>query len=84
MRVPEGLERLLSDPMVCSSVYQKHAKQHDMSSDAASLGIVDFKRNFRTYLHALNIEEAEIVSDEWLAESVYLLDIMRGCVHNRE
>jgi hypothetical protein len=59
--VPKGLERLLSDPVVRSGVDQEHAEQHDVSSDTTSFGVVDLKRNLRTDLHALNVEEATVV-----------------------
>jgi hypothetical protein len=60
--VPEGLERLLSNPVMRSGVNQKHAEQHDVSSNATSFCVVNLKRNLRTDLDALNVEEAAIVS----------------------
>lgn len=60
--VPESLERLLPDPVVCCGVHEQHAEQHDMASDATSLGVVDLKSNLRSNLTLLYIEEAERVS----------------------
>jgi hypothetical protein len=60
--VPESLKRLLSDPVVGSGVYQQHAEQHDVSSNATSLGVMDLQRNLRTHLSPLYVEEASIVS----------------------
>lgn len=40
-------------------VDQKHTKQHDMSSDSASFGVVNLQSQLRPNLNALNIEEAD-------------------------
>jgi hypothetical protein len=58
--VPESLKRLLSDPVVGGGVDQEHAKQHDVAGDTTSLGVMDFESNLRSYLNALNVEEATV------------------------
>jgi hypothetical protein len=58
--VPESLKRLLSDPMVGGGVDQEHAKQHDVAGDTTSLGVMDLESNLRSYLNALNVEEATV------------------------
>ena len=48
MRVPERLERLLSDLGVRRGVHQQHAQQHDMTGDAPNLRIVNLHRADRS------------------------------------
>ena len=62
VRIPEGLERLLSDPVVGGRVDQQHAKQHDVSGDATSLGVMNLQGNLRPHLSPLYVEEARTVS----------------------
>lgn len=64
MGVPESLERLLSDPVVGSSIDQEHAQQHDVSRDSACFSVVNLKRDLRSHLNSLNVEEAANVSLE--------------------
>lgn len=47
--------------MVSGGVHQQHAEQHDVSSDATSLGVVYLYRGFRPNLALLNIEEVDIM-----------------------
>jgi hypothetical protein len=61
MGVPEGLEGLLSDPGMCRGVNQEHAEQHDVTSNATSLGVVDFEGDLGTDLGLLDVVEAEVV-----------------------
>jgi signal transduction histidine kinase len=60
--VPESLERLLSNSVMGRGVDEQHAKQHDMSSDATSFGVVNLQSNLGAHLGSLNIEEARNVS----------------------
>jgi hypothetical protein len=62
MGVPEGLKRLLSNPVVGSRVNQQHAEQHDVSSDTTSFGVMNLEGNLWADLNTLNVEEAAIVS----------------------
>lgn len=48
--------------MVSCGVHQKHAEQHDVSSDATSLGVVDLKGDLWPNLDTLYIVEAIAVS----------------------
>ena len=41
--------------------HEQHAQQHDMSSNAASLGVVYLHRRLLAHLRALHIEEVDIV-----------------------
>lgn len=71
--------------MVGGGVDQKHAEKHDVSSDSTCLGVVDLKRDLRSYLYSFHIEEAMHSSD--LDERnllVNLLDVMRCCVKDGE
>ena len=52
--------------MMCSGVHQKHAKEHDVASDAAGLRVMDLYCCFRSQLVLLNIEETAQVSFERL------------------
>lgn len=56
--VPEGLERLLADSVVCSRVHQKHAEKHDMAGDTARLSVMDLQGENRSDLCYLDVEEA--------------------------
>jgi hypothetical protein len=56
--VPERLERLLPDTVMCRAVHQQHAEQHDMPCDATRLGVVDLDGRDRADLCLFNIEEA--------------------------
>lgn len=79
MRVPESLERLLSDSVVGRGVDEKHAEQHDVSSDTAGFCVVDLKSNLRSDLALLDVVEATTVSiDSNRIRRCGLLDIM-GC-----
>lgn len=67
--VPEGLKGLLSNPVVGRGIDQQHAKQHDVSSDAASFCVVDLESDLRSDLALLDVEE---------------VDIMASCMNNSE
>ena len=62
VRIPEGLERLLPDPMVGRCVHEQHAQQHDVARDSSSLCIVDLNRGLRSNLVLLDIKEVDVVS----------------------
>ena len=56
--VPEGFVRLLSDLGVGGGVHQEHAKEHDVTCDAAGLRVVDLDCGQGSYLGPLNVEKA--------------------------
>lgn len=68
MCIPECLKALLADLRMRRGIYHQHAKQHDMSSDAASLVIVDLNGGLFSHLTSLHVEK---------------VDIMGSSVHNR-
>ena len=50
MRVPKGLEALCADFVVGRGIHQHHDEQHEMTSDTASLGVVNIKSPLGTNL----------------------------------
>lgn len=84
--VPEGLERLLSDPVMRCGIHEQHAKQHNMSGNATSLGVVNLEGNLGTNLGHLNVEETTHVSLAFAVgrEVKHILDVMGRNVQNRE
>src|SRR4051812_4551249 len=60
--VPESLERLLSDLVVCGCVHEQHAEQHDMTSYASWLGVMDLNCCDGSNLCFLDVEEVDIMS----------------------
>lgn len=66
--IPECLETLLADLMVCSSIHEQHTQKHDVPGDASWLGVVDFNSRHLPNLTPLHIEK---------------VDIMRTRMHNR-
>lgn len=78
VRVPESLERLLSNPVMSGGVDQKHAKKHDMSSYSTCLGVVDLKSDLWSHLYSFNVKETRsvLVSEEGIL-LMDLLDVMR-------
>jgi hypothetical protein len=62
--IPECLEGLLSDAEMSSRVYQEHAEEHDMASDAARFGVMDLDGRDWSDLRFLNIKEAFLVSPQ--------------------
>ena len=56
--VPEGLEGLLSDFGVGGGIHEKHAEEHDVSSDSTGLGVVDLDSSDWSNLVLLDVEEA--------------------------
>ena len=58
VRVPEGLEGLCSNPVVCRGIHQEHAQKHNVASDPASLSVVNLHCRHGTKLVSFDIEEA--------------------------
>jgi len=58
VRVPEGLEGLLSDFGMRGGVHHKHTEEHDVPCDATSLSVVDPDGSVRSDLSPFDIEEA--------------------------
>ena len=56
--VPKGLEGLLSDLRVRCCVHEQHAEQHDVTSDATGLRVMDLQGKLRTNLADFDVEEA--------------------------
>ena len=48
--VPESFEALVTNLLMSCRVHQDHDEEHEVSGDAASLGVMDVKRGFRTDL----------------------------------
>lgn len=59
--IPEGFVGLLADLVVGGGVHEEHAEEHDMTSDATSLGVVDLDGGLRTELSLFDVEEVDIV-----------------------
>ena len=49
VRVPERLERLLSDAVVRGRVHEHHAQEHHMSRNAAGFRVVDLQGSYLFY-----------------------------------
>jgi hypothetical protein len=58
VRVPECLERLLPDTMVCRRVHDEHTEQHHMACDSTGLKVVNLKSGDGTNLRLLNVVKA--------------------------
>lgn len=58
VRIPEGLERLLSDAPVRGGVHQHHTEKHDMTGDSTRLGEVDLNGRHRAELIFFDVEKA--------------------------
>lgn len=57
VRVPERLETLLSDLLVCRRVHEHHTQQHHMACYASGLPVVYLDRCFGAGLVAFHVEE---------------------------
>jgi len=44
--IPEGLETLIADFMMGGSVHEEHDKEHEMTSDTASLSVMNVESPF--------------------------------------
>lgn len=62
VRIPESLVGLSPYTMMGGGVHQKHAQKHNVSSDAAGLGIMYLYRSLWSNLALLNVEEIDVVS----------------------
>jgi len=58
VRIPESLERLLSDFVVSRRVHEQHAEQHNVARHTAGLLVVDVKSIARSKLSPLDVVEA--------------------------
>lgn len=58
VRVPEGLEGLLPDPVVRRRVHQQHAEEHDVTRDTTRLRVVNLEGRDGANLRLLDVEEA--------------------------
>ena len=61
MRVPESLVALLSDLRVRGGEHEQHAQEHDMSSNATSLHVVDLHGGFGSHERAFHVVKVDIV-----------------------
>lgn len=66
--IPERLEGLLPNLVMCSRIHQKHAEKHHMAGDATRLLVVDLNSRFPTDLRPLDVEEAATISVELQVE----------------
>jgi hypothetical protein len=57
MRVPESLERLLSDAMVGSGIHKHHAQKHDMAGDSTCFSIMHLDSLYGADLVLLDVVE---------------------------
>ena len=76
MSVPKGFEGLLANLVVCCGVHEKHAKKHDVTSDATSLSVMNLYSSLGSNLRALNVEKAGKSVYIRLSDRRVLLDIM--------
>lgn len=77
--VPECLEGLLSNASVGSGVHEKHAQEHDVTSNASSFSVVDLQCRHGSNLRLLDVVEA-MVGQLWLevraTKRCHSLDVM--------
>lgn len=59
--VPEGFEGLLADTVVSCCVHEEHTQEHDVTCDAAGLGVVNFESRLGPDLVLFDIEKVDIV-----------------------
>lgn len=59
MPIPEGFICLLADTMVCGSIHEHHAQEHDMASDTTCASKMDRYCKFWTDLVFFDIVETE-------------------------
>ena len=45
--IPEGLEALVADLVVCRGIHEDHDEKHEMTSDTARLVVMDLQGDFR-------------------------------------
>ena len=50
VRVPEGLEALVTDLVVRGGVHEDHDEKHEVAADATRLGVVNVESDLRTNL----------------------------------
>lgn len=60
--VPKRLETLVADLVVRGGVHQHHDQEHEMTSDAPGLRVVDLQSNLLSDLSAFDVEKVDIVS----------------------
>lgn len=61
MCIPKCFVALLPYLRVRCGEHEQHAKQHDMSCDAAGLHVMDLYRGFSTHKRAFHVEEVDIM-----------------------
>lgn len=64
VRIPKGLKGLLANLCMCSCVHENHAKEHDMSCYATSLGVMDLECGFRANLCLFDVEEIHVMGGD--------------------
>jgi hypothetical protein len=62
VRVPESLERLLSNAVVSGCVHQQHAEKHNVTSHTTSLSVVDLYGSVGSNLRLLDVEKTGEIS----------------------
>ena len=73
MSVPEGFVGLLTYANMSSCKHHEHAKEHNVTSDAASLRVVYLDSRLWTDLVALDVEKAVMVSGNSYSDGFALL-----------
>ena len=69
VRVPEGLEALVTDLVVCRGIHEDHDEEHEVTGDASCLLVVNVQREARTDLCGGGIR------------SVAHSGLLRGCTY---
>lgn len=59
--VPEGFKALGANFLVGSAVHDDHDEEHDMTSEATGLGVVDLKRELLADLSAFDVNEVDVM-----------------------
>lgn len=61
MCVPEGLETLVANLVMCGGVHQQQAEKHEVAGDTTGLSVVDIEGGDFPELQTLNVDEVDIV-----------------------
>ena len=67
MGVPESLEALIANLPMRGSVHQEHDQEHEVTSDASSLCVVDVQRGLLSYLCNQDIIEISYTGGKYVA-----------------
>lgn len=62
MSIPESLEGLLANLLMCCCIHQKHTQQHNVTGNTTSFGVVDLESSDLSDLCLFDIEKTVVVS----------------------